>query len=208
VNRAGAAWLGVAILAALSLFGLEVRVRDVAAVLFPAVASGLFAHGIRASEGRAPIWLRPEYTGPPALWLGGTGVALFSLLFCRPGAWGFAGEIAGGGLSLPDLAASLAVTALYGASALASVPRWLGQDARRPAALAALFPLVVLPGLAMVHGGGSGRAAASWLLVYTLALAGITGREAARSERAWRASAARAFALLAVLARFLDFPLG
>jgi hypothetical protein len=197
----------VAALAEVSLFGLDVRVRDVAAVLFPAVASGLFAHGVRASEGRAPSWLQPEHTGAPARFLGGAGVVLFSLLFCRPAAWGFAGEVAGGGISFADLAASLALSALYGACALASVPRWLRRPGYRAGALAALFPLAVLPGLAIVHCGGSGRLAATWMLVYTLALAGMIWREGARRDQIWWVGAARAFALLAIAARFLDLPL-
>jgi hypothetical protein len=203
-----AGWLGVSTIAALSLFGLEVRVRDVAAVLFPAVASGLFAHGVRAREGRAPDWLGPAYTGLPARCLGAAGIALCLVLLCRPGAWGFVGEIAGDELSLPDLAASLAVTAIYTATAVASVPRWLRVRDLQASATAALFPVVVIPGIAIVHGGGSGRAAATWMLGYALAISGLLWRQGARANRPLLVAAARALGLLASAARFIDLPLG
>ena len=87
-------------------------------------------------------------------------------------------------------------------------PRWLRTPGRRASALAALFPLAVLPGLAIVHGGGRGRSAASWMLAYVLLLAGVTWRECAQRDQALWVAAARALALLAIAARFLDLPLG
>jgi hypothetical protein len=180
------AWSAVLAVYAGALYSLEIRARDLAALLFPAVAAAIHAWGARRLETGSP-------RAQAAHHLGALGVIACVALFCRPQAWGFAGQV------VPpwpppalDVAASVAGIAGFGGYALVAAARALRERAWHRA-LAGGLPLAVIPGLAIVHTTFSKAAAATWLLVYGLALAAALAHAGQR-----RAGAALAALLLAL----------
>jgi len=174
----GRSLLGTALIAATAaavLLGFEHRVRDLAALLFPAVFAAFYVLGFREDM---------SFAGPPAHWIGAAGAWVCLALFTRPDSWGFAGTIDGEVRAL-DLAASALGVLLFGGIAVWGATRF-ARSRHWDRALLAGLPLAVLPGLGLMYAWQAKRGAATWMTAYavvTLALFGLSARRRARRSR-------------------------
>ena len=165
----------IAAAAAAVLFGFEHRVRDLAALLFPAVFAALYVLGFREDM---------SFAGPPAHWIGAAGAWVCLALFTRPDSWGFAGTI-DGEIQARDLLASVLGVLLFGGVAVWGALRFARSRHWHRSLLAAL-PVAVLPGLGLMYAGQAKRGAATWMTAYALVTLALFGRAAWRTSRRGR----------------------
>jgi hypothetical protein len=174
----GRTLLGTALIGAVAaavLFGFEHRVRDLAALLFPAVFAALYVLGFREDM---------SFAGPPARWIGASGTWVCLALFTRPDSWGFAGTIDGEIRAL-DLGASALGVLLFGGVAVWGALRF-ARSRHWHRALLAATPLAVLPGLGLMYVGQAKRGAATWMSAYALVTLALFGLAALRTARRGR----------------------
>jgi len=163
------AWSVLLSLVAGCLYSLEIRVRDVAAVLFPAVCAALFLYGSGRDAGKLAAGSAGAALARPARLLGWLGIGVSLLLYTGDQAWGFAGVIDPPGIGLVDFGGTLALTLGASVLSLHGAIREL-RSGRRHLVLAGLYPLVVLPGLAIVHATHSRRLGALYMSGYAVLL--------------------------------------